>query len=233
MTRLDLTLPTLAENLALDEALLDDAQAGGVATLRFWTWPTFAVVVGAGGALEGEVQLDRCAEDGVPVARRSSGGGTVLLGPGCLLYSLVLPMDAELADLNRSYQVISTKLAEALAIPGVAFAGSSDLVLDDRKFSGNSQQRKRTHLLHHGTLLHAFDLTAIDRYVKHPPRMPDYRRDRPHEDFVVNLPLSEGELKNRLIAAWQAKEPRGNWPRNEVIRLATEKYGTGDWLRRK
>ena len=86
---LDLTLPDLAENLALDESLLLDAERGGGGeTLRLWAWPNYAVVLGAGGVIADDVNETACAADGVPLARRASGGGTVLLGPGCLLYSL-------------------------------------------------------------------------------------------------------------------------------------------------
>jgi lipoate-protein ligase A len=55
MTFLDLTLP--AENLALDEALLLDAEAGGPEVLRLWHWPHHAVVLGAGGRLADTVLL--------------------------------------------------------------------------------------------------------------------------------------------------------------------------------
>ena len=52
MQFLDHSLPTLAGNLALDEALLLDAeemQRGEV--LRVWRWPAPAVVLGAGGKI--------------------------------------------------------------------------------------------------------------------------------------------------------------------------------------
>lgn len=237
MLRLDLTLPTLAENLALDEALLLKAEMGGPALLRFWEWPSFAVVVGAGGKLAEEVHVEQCAADRVPVARRSSGGGTVLLGPGCLVFSLVLPMDADpaLGDLNASYRYIMARLAAALAtdIDGAAWAGISDLVRDNCKFSGNAQQRKRGHLLHHGTLLYSFDLTMIDRYVSHPPRMPEYRHDRPHGDFVANLPLAADRLKTLLANAWDAHESTNDWPREVVEGLLAEKYGNVEWHHRR
>src|SRR5258708_4786199 len=102
MVRLGLPLPPLLGNLGLAGALLLEAEKGGPALLRFWEWPSFAVVVGAGGKLAEEVHVEQCAADRVPVARRSSGGGSVLVGPGCLLFSLVLPMDADpaLGDLN-------------------------------------------------------------------------------------------------------------------------------------
>src|SRR4051794_13957499 len=107
MHLLDLTLPTAATNLALDEALLLEADAGrGGEVLRLWEWPTPAVVLGAGCRLAEDVDEAACARDGVPVLRRSSGGGTVLLGAGCLCYSLVLSYarDAALREIRPSYR---------------------------------------------------------------------------------------------------------------------------------
>src|SRR5260370_1685230 len=93
MTHLDVTLPSLAANLALDEALLLEAEAGGRQVLRTWDWSGPAVVLGAAGRLAQEVHEDACRRDGVPILRRASGGGTVLLGKGCLCFSLVLSYD--------------------------------------------------------------------------------------------------------------------------------------------
>ena len=235
--RLDLTLPTLAENLALDEALLLRAESGGPDVLRFWTWPTFAVILGAGGKVAEEAELEACDRDSVPIARRSSGGGTVLLGPGCLLYSLVLAYDSDpvLADLHGSYRFILARMVAALSkqTPGIVSAGISDLAQGDYKFSGNAQQRKRTHLLHHGTLLHAFDLASIAVYLRHPPRLPDYRRDRSHGDFVRNLPVDAARIKEAIASAWSATEVETNWPAETTARLAVEKYGQDSWNRRR
>src|SRR5690242_6471927 len=69
----DLILPRLAENIALDEALLLRAEEGdGGEVLRLWTWPNFAVVLGAGGVVADDVNVAACEADGVPIARRSS-----------------------------------------------------------------------------------------------------------------------------------------------------------------
>src|SRR5262245_19901766 len=91
MRCLDLSLPTIEGNLALDEALLLEAEAGlGGEVLRFWESTRPAIVIGAGGKLADDVNEAACLADQVAIARRSSGGGTVLLGPGCLCFSLVL-----------------------------------------------------------------------------------------------------------------------------------------------
>src|SRR5262245_9791070 len=116
MQYLQLTLPSPAENLALDEALLLAAEAAGGEVLRLWEWPEPAVVLGSGCRLRDDVDVDACRAAGVPLLRRSSGGGTVLLGSGCLLFSLVLDTDrsAELRDVRRSYSAILTRVIRAL-----------------------------------------------------------------------------------------------------------------------
>jgi lipoate-protein ligase A len=235
MRYLDLTLPTAAENLALDEALLLAAEAGeGGEVLRVWEWPRPAVVLGSGCRLAEDVDEAACAADGVPILRRASGGGTVLLGPGCLLYTLVLRYDRapELAQIRPSYAYILGRVGRALG-SAAGPAGTSDLALDGRKFSGNAQQRKRGHLLHHGTLLYASDLARVGRYLRPPPRQPEYRAGRSHADFLRNLDLSGEELKRRLRAEWEADQPPDHWPAGRVRELAAEKYTSPEWVRRR
>ena len=235
---LDLTLPTAAENLALDEALLLEAEAGrGGEVLRLWEWPHYAVVLGAGGVLADDVDEVACRADHVPVLRRASGGGTVLLGPGCLCYSLVLSYERGPAvrEITPSYVYILGRMGETLAglLPAIEQAGTSDLMDAGLKFSGNAQQRKRDHLLHHGTLLYDFDLWRISRYLRMPARQPEYRGQREHAAFVRNLPAGADELKRRLRDSWQADVEMADWPREAVRRLADEKYARDEWIRRR
>ena len=88
----DLTLSTPEENLALDEALLDQAEQSPepLETLRFWEPAALMAVLGRSSHAEVEVDQEACRSDGVPVLRRASGGATILTGPGCLMYALVL-----------------------------------------------------------------------------------------------------------------------------------------------
>ena len=175
--------------------------------------------------------------EAVPVLRRSSGGGTVLLGRGCLCYSLVLAYARHpaLREIPFSYVYILEHVRSALhsLLPGIERAGTSDLMANGCKFSGTAQQRKRHHLLHHGTLLYDFDLGAVGRYLRMPSRQPEYRARRPHEAFLRNLPASAADLQRGLRTAWQAHEETMTWPRETVARLMAEKYSQIQWIRRR
>jgi lipoate-protein ligase A len=217
MRLLDLTLGRVDADLAHDEALfrtLEQAGRDGIPTapfetLRFWESADLAVVVGRGGRFEDEVDAVACDAAGVPILRRATGGGTVLLGPGCLCFSLVLSYDRRpaLRDVAAGHQLIGGRMIQALGLPGLAVRGGSDLAWGDRKVSGSAQLRGRYGVLHQGTLLHAFVPELISRFLPEPRRRPSYRGRRGHADFVGNLPLSRPEMKSRLAHAWMAETP--------------------------
>jgi lipoate-protein ligase A len=190
-------LPDLALDAALFRAL---ESAAGPEALRVWESPVPVVVLGRSGAIARDVEADACAADGVAIVRRDSGGGAVVLGPGCLNYSLVLSLERrpQLRDVRASYRQILEWLVRALAVPGLAIQGGSDLSMGGRKVSGNAQRRGARALLHHGTLLYAFDARAAQRYLKEPLRRPDYRGDRRHAEFLGNLPLSGRQIRDAL-----------------------------------
>ncbi|HSW48562.1 MAG TPA: lipoate--protein ligase family protein [Bryobacteraceae bacterium] len=199
------------ENLAFDSALFQAVEGGADdETLRLWESAEYAVVVGRSGVISSEVEEETCAADGVAVLRRDSGGGAVLLGPGCMSFSLLLPLGKhpQLRNVRLSYRRILTSLVRALAVPGLEMRDDSDLAIGGRKVSGNAQFRGRRGLLHHGTLLYQFNALRVERYLRPPARQPEYRAERSHLNFLGNLPLSRDQVRARLarlpeFLAWE------------------------------
>lgn len=235
MQLLDLTLPSPEENLALDEALLSEAEAGSqpVEVLRIWEPVEPLVVIGRASKLHEEVNVEVCQQRGIRFLRRASGGASVVTGRGCLMYAVVLSYELhpELAALDVCHQYVMGRLQTSLAreVPEIDFQGTCDLTLDGRKFSGNSLRCKRTHLIYHGTLLYDFDLKLIPELLRTPPRMPDYRERRPHESFVTNVPIAREIIRQRLIEAWETDGEMVDWPREATAQLVAEKYTNPEW----
>lgn len=237
---IDLTLPSPALNLAADEALLDSAELSATpGILRFWESPVHFVVIGYSKRLDSEVDQTACAARHIPILRRCSGGGTVLQGPGCLNYSLILPIepDGPLQSVTEANRWIMDRNARALSElldRNVKVQGHTDLTLDGRKFSGNAQRRKRRCLLFHGTFLLHFNAQLMEAVLRPPPDQPAYRNRRSHADFLTALPVpaSTASIRRALAEIWDATEPFEDWPEAEAERLAAEKYSTDAWNRR-
>jgi len=203
----DISFSTPQENISFDEVLWRLAEKQGCGEyLRFWESSQIFIVMGLIGRAQIDVHSSNAQEDNIPVLRRSTGGGTVVQGPGCLNYSLILSKQKypQLNDLRQSYAWISTKVIEALHQAGVEayFRPASDLAtgLGEKKFSGNAQRRGKYYILHHGTILYNFDLSLMSRYLNIPDQMPEYRKYRAHTDFVTNIPMNPHVFKKHLAA---------------------------------
>jgi len=212
----DVSLNSPEENILLDEALFISADKGtGGEVLRFWESPQTFIVLGRIGQEQEDIDAQAALKDKIPVLRRTSGGGTVVQGRGCLNYTFVLSKNSDpaIADLRQSYQWISQKVIAALKHAGVeaAFHPISDIALtsNQKKFSGNAQHRGKNFILHHGTILYDFDLSLIPRYLRMPKDIPKYRQNRPHSDFVTNISVSPVQFKASLakILPISAEEP--------------------------
>jgi len=201
----DISFQTPRENILYDDVLLylaEQGQQGEV--LRFWESPGYFIVLGRIGKEQEDVKIDEVNKDRIPILRRSSGGGTVLQGKGCLNYSLVLSkeLDPQIADLRKSYHVILGKVIVALRRIGIEskFCPISDIALtkNNKKISGNAQKRSKKFILHHGTILYDFDLKKIEQYLTIPKDIPEYRQGRTHLDFVENISVSADDIKKGI-----------------------------------
>ena len=234
MKLLDWTLALPEHNLACDEALLDLAEEGlGGELLRFWEPEQHFVVLGISNKIHSEANTPACQTAAVPILRRCSGGGTVLQGPGCLNFSLILKItpgplsnitETTAFILQKHRAVLETVLGQKVQVQGI-----SDLTLGPLKFSGNAQRRKRNFLLFHGTFLLHLDLSQVTRFLGIPERKPEYRGNRRHEDFITNLNIEARPIKKILEELWGVTEELKEIPSEKIETLVKEKYADPAW----
>jgi lipoate-protein ligase A len=117
--------------------LLDAAEAGqSDEVLRFWESPVPFVVLGYSNRASTEVDVKECEAAGLPVLRRCTGGGTVVQGPGCLNYALILKIEPDNAfqSISLANQFIMARnrtAIQTLLNRPVRIQGYTDLTLGD------------------------------------------------------------------------------------------------------
>ncbi len=167
----------------------DDLLAAAQPRVRISRPSRIEVVLGSGSKPHLELNIQHCLADQVPLTRRAGGGCSVVLDRGNLVVSVVLPAEG-LPGIRSSFNALSSWMIAGLAacgLLGVQQRGTSDLTLDNRKIGGSCIYKPRAVLYYSTTLLVDADLGLLDRYLKHPPREPDYRAQRSHAEFVLNL----------------------------------------------
>ncbi len=239
----DHTTSDIAWNIAADEALLiacEQNLLGHESALRIWRQRSWAVVMGASGRYMDEVYVDRCQQRGVPIARRSSGGGTVLLGPGTLCVSWVRPLtDFKMSDRGvRELQVFMIKkLADQFKAISrdLEVVASGDWSIQGQKCAGSAQRRLKTHVMVHASILNQMDLSAISYFLPPPPRMPEYRANRDHGQFLRNLQMDPVVFLERLARHFPDAEEISEVPlpiKKLADELAGDRFRMAEWTTR-
>jgi lipoate-protein ligase A len=168
-----------AENMALDEALMDRARATGEWVLRVYSWNAPTISLGRNQSALGRYDLDRIDALGLAVVRRPTGGRAILHDRE-ITYSVTAPV-GDAGDLRESYHRINQLLLRGLqslgvaatvanpaarsAAPGMAPCfdepAAGELILDGRKLAGSAQWRSEDALLQHGSILVADDQSSL------------------------------------------------------------------------
>ena len=235
MQLLQYTHPTAAGNLAMDEALLDNAEANEdhPELLRLWEPHQTIVVLGRSSPVDIETNRSYCDANEIAIVRRCSGGQTIVTGPGCLMYAVLLNYRRrpELRMLDRAHEFVIGKMKTAIQTLGipVQMEGTSDLTLHGQKFSGNALRCKRNWFIYHGTLLCNFDLSLIAKCLGKPIREPDYRDGRSHLDFLTQLPTTSQKLSEAIISQWSPEPRTETWPQELTNQLMQTKYQQDQW----
>jgi lipoate-protein ligase A len=146
-------------NLVVEEWLFDHADRRG--PILFLCINSPCVVVGKNQNPWRECRLSLMEKEGVPLARRISGGGAVYHDEGNLNFGVIVPR-TEYRE-AKQYELIFQTL-EKFGVKASKLRKNS-LAVDGKKFSGQAFCFRGQHVLHHGTLLVNSDLDRLGRYL--------------------------------------------------------------------
>ena len=217
-------------NLAIEEYLME--QVVDLDPVLFLWRSDCAVVMGKNQNPWRECRLDLMRNDGVPLARRISGGGTVYHDAGNLNYCVIVDRTKYLE--NQAYEMV----LEALEPFGIRAekTGKSNLSVDGCKFSGNAFCFRKGRALHHGTLLLDADLERLNRYLGSMFDGIETRAIASVPAAVVNLGLGVEELSSALVKSFRSLYGDGEfleWSEADLdetaLQLLIERQVSSDW----
>ncbi|MEE8433158.1 MAG: hypothetical protein V3S64_00085 [bacterium] len=240
----------------------DDCMTGRVGEglsppiLRLYTYRDCALI-GRFQNPASELHLDYCAAQGIPVNRRPTGGGAIVMGPGQLGVALMVPADS--GSFARARQLMA-RFAEGL-MAGLAplgiearFRGKNDLEVDGRKIAGlGIYKHPAGGLLFHASLLVELDVGEMLRVLNTPfekitdkeiamvsGRTSTVRKEAagkapgtPLEMETVRASVAEGFAKVFQIALEPGKlssEELSQEELRQIAALEAEKYLDSQWV---
>lgn len=216
------------DNMAIDGALLEEANRSGTPFLRLYRWnpPTLSF-----GRNEPVDLYDGAAiqELGLAVVRRPTGGKAVWHEHE-LTYAVAAPV-AMFGSLRAAYHTIHGRLAAALRSLGVdatlaavpagpqvrppahptpcfAATAGGEILVRGRKLVGSAQVRRRRAFLQHGSIL----LDGSQDIVNTVSRRPAGVTGETTLVAVLGRPVAFEEIAAAIMAAWEAPVgPSGIW----------------------
>jgi lipoate-protein ligase A len=173
-------------NLPDQELLESDNEHNG---LMVWVPKELMVVIGKGSNPELELIAENIDADNIPVIRRGTGGCAVILSPEMAVVSLALRNDRQRKN-NEYFAIFNNVIINTfrkLGIDGIVQAGISDITSNGLKVAGSSIYRNKDMVFYHAIINIEGETDYMERYLKIPPRYPDYRNGQPHKDFVTSF----------------------------------------------
>lgn len=146
-----------------------------------------AIVMGISQIPDEVIDFKAHQNNPIPIIKRYSGGGTVVIEPTTVLVTLILN-HAVIPTLPFPKDVL--KWTEELYKPAfhnIPFSlKENDYAIGELKCGGNAQYFAKNRIVHHTSFV--WDYTnAHMQLLKMPPKMPSYRAERSHQDFLYRL----------------------------------------------
>lgn len=204
-----------AFNLALEEYLFFNFPNKSIFTL--WQNEN-AVIVGRNQITENEVNQETALKYGAQIIRRMSGGGAVYHDLGNLNFSCLTNNDDKIEIYNIIGEVLKDYNIE------IRLSGRNDILVNNRKFSGNAFYESKNRYLHHGTIL-----VSLNEKIASDILTPDISKLKSKgiqsvKSRIVNLntlikePIQIEDLRNKIL------EKLGQFYKLEPLVLTDEDY---------
>lgn len=170
---LDTPPMTAAENMALDEALLEcKGQGRSPNTIRFLQFSPRAVLVGYHQSIREEIREEYCRSRGITINRRITGGGAIFFDENQLGWEVIC--DKSFFDItvpnHRLFKILCDPVIRALNHWGIRakFRPRNDIEVNGRKISGTGGTESGDAFLFQGTMLVDFDVETMLRALRIP-----------------------------------------------------------------
>ncbi|MDE3045081.1 MAG: lipoate--protein ligase family protein [Verrucomicrobiota bacterium] len=181
---LDLGSMPIFEQLQIEEGLL---RASHLNVCLISRGTPRAIVMGISGNPETHLNIASIKRDQIPVIKRFSGGGTVVVDEQTFFVTFICQKD--FLPIHPFPEPIlrwgADLFAESWKIPDFQLL-ENDYVIGDLKCGGNAQYITKDRWLHHTSFLWDYRDENMN-YLLLPPKRPRYRRDRPHHTFLCRL----------------------------------------------
>lgn len=178
-----------------------------------------SIVLGISSQAEDLVHVERAKQDGIPLIKRFSGGGTVIVDEQTLFITFIMAKeDLDVPAFPEPILRWSGHLyQEAWGIPEFALK-ENDYVIGEKKCGGNAQYIKKDRWVHHTSFLWNFSEANME-YLKMPNKRPAYRKDRDHKEFLTTL-SANGKHPDELVE---------NLKKSLVKRLYIQPFDLKNW----
>lgn len=189
-------------NLAVEEYLFLNAEDD-----IFMLWQNEnTVVIGKNQNAFAELDMSLAREKGIRIARRITGGGAVYHDMGNLNYTYI---STQKQQNQLDFSTFCAPIIGFLRSVGIdaELSGRNDIVVGEKKISGNAQHSASGRVLHHGTLLYNSDLSALSSVLRADGEKLKAKAIRSVSSRVMNLseilPLEGGvgELAEKIMAS--------------------------------
>ncbi len=163
--------------------------SGSGDAMLIWQPDKYCIVLGQSNTPEKSLIIENVLSDNIAVTKRPTGGEAVVLSPSMAVITAARDFTT-LTSSKEFFSEMNSIIIEALTDLGIQnldTKGISDITIGDRKILGSSMHRRENRMVYHAVLNIAEDPQLFEKYLRHPLREPDYRKNRSHSEFVTSL----------------------------------------------